>query len=362
MSGETDAEKSHEPTQRRLEEMRRQGDVPRSAELTSAAGLLGFTLGLTMSGGGLALAIGDMGITLLGQADRVAPRLLSAQGGLSGRILGGVLMPLIPVFGIPLAMILGLAFVQRSLIMVPSRLAPKLSRISPIATARHRFGREGLVAFARSLAKAALVLVTLGYVIMPVLPELVGRADLDAAPASLWLGHLALRLLAATSALAVVFGGLDWGWQWWLHRQRALMSREELKEEMRDSDGDPHLKAHRRRRGQEIALNKMMAEVKGADVVIVNPTHYAVALKWKRSDRRPPRVVAKGVDDVAARIRARAAESGVPIYSDPPTARALHASVPLGKTIPPDHYRAVAAAIRFAERMRRRAQGWQRAG
>lgn len=362
MSGESDAEKSHEPTQRRLEELRRQGDVPRSAELTSAAGLLGFTFGLTVAGGGLALTLGDMGVTLLGQADRLAPRLLSAQGGLSGKILGAVALPLVPVFGLPLVLILGAAFVQRSLIFVPSRLAPKLSRISPLATAQHRFGREGLVAFARNLAKASLVLIALGYVALPVLPELVGRPDLDAAPASLWLSQLSLRLLAAAAALAVIFGGLDWGWQWWLHRQRALMSREELKEEMRDSEGDPHLKAHRRRRGQEIALNTMLAEVKGADVVIVNPTHYAVALKWKRSDRRPPRVVAKGVDDVAARIRARAAESGVPIYSDPPTARALHAAVPLGKTIPPDHYRAVAAAIRFAEKMRRRALGWQRAG
>lgn len=362
MSGESDAEKSHEPTQRRLEELRRQGDIPRSAELTSAAALVGFALGLTVTGGAMALALGDLGVTLMGQADRLAPRLLSAQGGLSGKILAGVAMPLIPVFGLPLVLVVAVAFAQRSLIFVPSRLAPRVSRISPFAAAKHRFGKEGLVAFAKNLAKAALVLVALGYVTLPILPDLIGRSDLDAAPASLWLSQLALRLLAAAAALAVVFGGMDWGWQWWLHRQRALMSREELKEEMRDSEGDPHLKAHRRRRGQEIALNKMLAEVKGADVVIVNPTHYAVALKWRRSDRRPPKVVAKGVDDVAARIRARAAECGVPIYSDPPTARALHAAVPLGKTIPPDHYKAVAAAIRFAEKMRRRAQGWQRAG
>ncbi|MGB8814338.1 MAG: EscU/YscU/HrcU family type III secretion system export apparatus switch protein, partial [Paracoccaceae bacterium] len=123
------------------------------------------------------------------------------------------------------------------------------------------------------------------------------------------------------------------------------------------SEGDPHAKAQRRQRGYDIATNKMLADVATADVIVVNPTHYAVALKWDRTAKRAPICVAKGVDEIAARIRERAAEAGVPIHRDPPTARALHASVELGQEIRPEHYRAVAAAVRFAEAMRRRAKG-----
>lgn len=359
MSGgqDSDAEKSLEPTQRRLEEMRRDGDIARSAELTSAAALGGFALIFALGGGALALHVGEIGTSLLGQADRLAPRLLTGSAALTNDLLGQLALILLPVFGLPLVLIFASAFGQRGLIVVPSRIAPKWSRISPIGGAKAHFGREGLVAFLRNLAKSGAVLLALGLVLWPVLPDLLARHDLSGGAAGLWMAQLALKLLVIAAVLAVVFGGLDFGWQWWLHRQRAMMTREEMKSEMKDSEGDPHLKSHRRQRAQEIALNSMLADVRTADVVVVNPTHYAVALKWKRSDKRPPVVVAKGVDDIAARIRERAAEAGVPIFSDPPTARALHATVEIGKTIRPDHYKAVAAAIRFSELMRRRARG-----
>jgi flagellar biosynthesis protein FlhB len=212
------------------------------------------------------------------------------------------------------------------------------------------------VNFAKSLTKAVAVLLVLTFALGPEMRGMFARYDIPAAPSALWLLQVMLRLLAIASVMAVVFGGLDYGWQWWLFRQRAMMSREELKAEMKDQEGDPHLKAHRRQRAQEIAMNRMLADVKTADVVLVNPTHYAVALKWKRQDSRPPVVVAKGVDEIAARIRERAAEAGVPIFRDPPTARALYAQVDIGKTIRPDHYKAVAAAIRFGEAMRKRAK------
>ena len=355
-AGDSDAEKSFEPTQRRLEELRKQGDIPRSGELLGAAALVGFALALTLSGGALVQRLGDLGLALLGQPDRLAPRLLTGSSGGPGALLTAIAVPLLPIFGLPLLLIIGAAFAQRAFIFVPSRIAPKLSRISPMAGAHSRFGKEGLVAFARNLAKALAVLAALAFVLGPALPDLLTRFDLEAAPASQWLLHLMVRLLAVAAVLALCFGGLDFGWQWWLHRGRARMSRDDMKQEMKDSEGDPHVKAHRRQRAQEIALNKMLTAVKTADVVVVNPTHYAVALKWKRTDQRPPVVVAKGMDDLAARIRERAALAGVPIYSDPPTARALHATVEVGKIIQPDHYKAVAAAVRFAETMRRRAR------
>jgi flagellar biosynthetic protein FlhB len=134
------------------------------------------------------------------------------------------------------------------------------------------------------------------------------------------------------------------------------MTLKELKDESKEAEGDPHLKQHRRMRAQELALNQMMGEVPNADVIIVNPTHYAVALKWSRMPGAAPECVAKGVDEVALRIREAATEAGVPIHSDPPTARALYATTDIGREIDPDHYEPVAAAIRFAEAMRQKAR------
>ena len=131
------------------------------------------------------------------------------------------------------------------------------------------------------------------------------------------------------------------------------MSRKELTDETKNSEGDPHMKQQRRQKGVSIAMNQMLADVPEADVIIVNPTHYAVALKWDRLSPGAPVCVAKGVDLVAARIRERATEAGVPIHSDPPTARALHATLEIGQQVPHDHYKAVAAAIRFADRIRK---------
>ena len=128
-----------------------------------------------------------------------------------------------------------------------------------------------------------------------------------------------------------------------------------MMDELKQSEGDPLMKQQRRQRGQEIAMNRMLADVPKADVVIVNPTHFAVALQWDKT-RAAPLCLAKGVDETAARIRELAQEYAVPLHSDPPTARALYAEVNIGEEIRPEHYRAVAAAIRFAENIRNKAR------
>ena len=130
------------------------------------------------------------------------------------------------------------------------------------------------------------------------------------------------------------------------------MSFQDLKDETKRTEGDPHMKQSRQQRGREIAMNRMLLDVPKADVIIVNPTHYAVALKWSRAPGSAPICVAKGVDEIAKRIREAAVEHQVPIHSDPPTARALHATVDIGDEIEPEHYQAVAAAIRFADALR----------
>ena len=172
------------------------------------------------------------------------------------------------------------------------------------------------------------------------------------------LARLAIEFLAVVFIVSMTIGGLDYLWQYQEHMRKNRMSLKELKDEHKDSEGDPHMKQKRRQRGQEIATNQMMANAAGADVVIVNPTHYSVALKWSRKKGEAPICVAKGVDEIALRIREIAQENGIPIHSDPPTARALYATTELGWQIAPEHYMAVAAAIRFSEAMRKRARKW----
>ena len=170
------------------------------------------------------------------------------------------------------------------------------------------------------------------------------------------LGRLCIEFLFVVLAVSMSIGGIDALWQHHEHLRKNRMSRKEVMDEAKDSEGDPHMKQQRRQRAYDIATSQMMADVPTADVVIVNPIHYAVALKWSRKQGEVPVCVAKGVDEVARTIREIAMEAGVPIQSDPPTARALFATTEIGQEIDESHYHGVAAAIRFAEDMRKRAR------
>lgn len=355
MSAEDDgADKPHDPSQRKLDEARRRGEVARSADLTAAAALAGLALALVVAGGLAVRQVGDLGVALIERADSLAPVLFKSGSAVSAEILGTVSLAALPVFAVPALAALGAILAQRALVMAPSRLAPRLSRISPLAVAAQKFGPEGLFEFGKSAVKMMAVAGLLGMHLLWRAPLIAGMAALDPALAMALTLRIMLEFLALVVALTSLTGVIDWFWQRARHLHRNRMSRKELLDESRDSEGDPHMKAQRRQRGQEIATNRMLQDVARADVVIVNPTHYAVALRWKRSDRTAPVCVAKGVDEIAARIRERAALAGVPLHSDPPTARALHATVNLGEQIRPEHYRAVATAIRLAEAIRRR--------
>ena len=170
------------------------------------------------------------------------------------------------------------------------------------------------------------------------------------------LGRLCIEFLFVVLAVSLSIGGIDALWQHKEHLRKNRMSRKEVMDENKATEGDPHMKQQRRQRGYDIATSQMMADVPTADVVIVNPTHYAVALRWSRKRGEVPVCVAKGVDEIARSIREIAMESGVPIQSDPPTARALYATTDIGQEIDESHYQGVAAAIRFAEDMRKRAR------
>ena len=245
-------------------------------------------------------------------------------------------------------------FVQRAFVFAPEKVAPKMNRISIISGAKNKFGASGMFEFAKSAFKLVLTSILLVWFISGRLDQLITTTAMSPGQLATGIGDILVDFLLLVFVSALVIGGVDYMWQFAQHLKKNRMSLKEIKDEAKDSEGDPHFKQQRRQRGYEIAMNQMLADVPDADVIIVNPTHYSVALKWDRMTGGAPVCVAKGVDEIAARIRELAEENAVPIFSDPPTARALHATVEIGEEITRDHYRAVAAAIRFAEEIRQK--------
>lgn len=357
MSEEDDDDKQFEPSQKKLNDARKRGEIPRSLDLTAAAAYGGFALAITFGGGMILQAFGQTSMVILGQSDRLAPLILAEGAAPTAGIFAAYGMGTLPLILAPAAAVLALLFAQSAILFTPEKLEFKLSRISPLATAKEKFGLHGLFEFFKNSAKMVIVGVILGLQLIADAPEVLGSLSLEPAAIMGILLKMFQSFVFLVLVIAAVFGGVDYLWQRARHMKQNRMSRQEMTDEMKDSEGDPHVKMHRRQKGQEIATNQMLADVKTADVIIVNPTHYAVALKWSRAKGAAPICVAKGVDEIAAKIREKAAEAGLPLHSDPPTARAIFATVGLGEQILPEHYRAVAAAIRFAERMRKRAKG-----
>ncbi|MFT5869737.1 MAG: flagellar biosynthetic protein FlhB [Paracoccaceae bacterium] len=357
MSGSDDEEKTHDPTPQKLEDARKRGEIVRSADLNTAIAFGGLLLSFSMFGGEAGRDIGQLSQILLEQADHLGEAILSPGGlSLAGGLIARVLLDLAIIIGVPAGLLILSLFAQRAWIFAPEKLAPKLSRISPISNAGNKFGSDGLFEFAKSTVKLVFISIILGFFLWVKSEEILTSLYASDGQVLAALGKLSTQFLAIVFVLSLSVGAIDYLWQSFTHQRKNRMSRQDLVDENKQSEGDPHMKQQRRRRGFEIAMNQMLADVPTADVIVVNPTHYAVALKWERGTGQVPVCVAKGVDEIARRIREIAAENGVPIFHDPPTARALHGLIEVGDQIQSDHYRAVAAAIRFADLIRKKAQ------
>ena len=355
--GSDDQDKQHEPTQKKLDDARKKGEIPRSTDLTTAASYVGILVAATAIGAASLKGIGAELAGVIGRADRLAPDVFNGGGvSFAGALMIDLAGLLAPWFMIPAAAVLVLLVATRSFVVAPEKLMPKLNRISPLSNAKNKFGRNGLFEFAKSFTKLTIYSIILGVFLWQKLPEVIGTIGIEPAMATSVLLELCVQFFGIVLLIALVIGGIDFAWQYQEHLRKNRMSHKELMDEAKQSEGDPHMKQQRRQKGYEIAMNQGIQDVPDADVVVVNPTHYAVALKWSRLPGEAPICLAKGVDEVAARIREVASEAGVPIHRDPPTARSLHAMVEIGQEIHPEHYQAVAAAIRFAEKMRAKAK------
>lgn len=357
---EDDSDKTLEATQHKLDEARKKGEFARSADLNTAGSYAGLLLALLGASGMLLEKVGDNLVALLEQSDHLASlvfqggRAASALGGIAGQSLLGLSLFLI----LPMVLTLGVVLAQRAFVLAPNKLEPRISRLNPVENAKNKFGATGLFEFAKSFAKLGLYGLLLGGFLSYRLPDMVSAVHAEAPIIGAVMGAMMIDFLILVLLITLAVGGLDYLWQHFDHLRRQRMSHKDMRDEQKQNDGDPTVKQQRRRRATELASGRMMADVPTADVVIVNPTHFAVALKWSRKPGAAPICVAKGMDHIALAIRDLARDNGVPVLSDAPTARALHATTEIGQEIDPMHYAAVAVAIRFAEDMRRKARSF----
>ena len=350
-----DSDKSFEPTQKKLDDARKKGEFARSADLTLAAAYGGWLIAAMATGAFALTSLGAVLSGILGNTDYYSSVVFGDQSGwFLFDLIVAIGAPIAGFFFLPAVAAILATIGQNAFVFSIEKIKPKWTKISILKNAQNKFGRSGLFEFAKSATKLVIYCVVLGVYLSFGINQIVGSVGVAAGQLTMAMGKLIVGLMGVIVVLALMIGGFDYLWQIAEHRRKNMMSRQDIKDETKQSEGDPHAKQQRRQKGIEIAMNKMLTDAETADVVIVNPTHFAVALKWNASSATSPVLVAKGVDEIAAKIRGVANKNGIPIRSDPPTARAIHSAVELGQVIRPEHYRAVAAAIRFADAIKRK--------
>jgi flagellar biosynthetic protein FlhB len=344
-------ERTEQATPKRLEEARRKGQIPRSRDLSAAAVTLAAGSALYMMGGqisGQMYGLMHRSLTLSREEALDSRNLLPA---LSTAAADGFMacMPVLAVIVLA-ALIAPLALGGWSL--SSEALMPQFSRLNPLEGFKRIFAMRSVVELAKALAKFGVVAVVAAIVLWNNAPALfaLGREPLDQA-----IGH-ALKLsgqgLLSITAGLLIIAGIDVPYQLWQYAKQMRMSRQEIREEHKESEGSPEVKGRIRQLQQAAARRRMMQDVPKADVVVTNPTHFAVALRYDENRMRAPIVVAKGVDLVAARIRELATESNVPIFEAPPLARVLYRNVEIGGEIPSSVYVAVAQVLTYVFQLR----------
>ena len=348
---ENAAERSEKPTARRLEKAREEGQVPRSPELSAAAVLLVTGGGLHFLGGAIGATLYDVMRSGLSPSPGAALDPALALATASAESLR-VLIACAPLLGLTLVAALVAPLALGGWNLSFGALAPNFAKLDPIAGFGRFFSARGAVELGKAFAKVLVVGVIAVAVLRKQSPQLLalGAAPLHEGIAQ--CANLTADALLAVSAGLALIAAVDVPFQLWQHSQKLSMTREEIREEMKESEGSPEVRSRIRRVQRELARRRMMQEVPKADVIVVNPTHFAVALRYEESRMRAPLVVAKGTDLIAARIREIATEHAVPIFEAPPLARALYHNVEIGGEIPATLYAAVAQVLTYIYQLR----------
>lgn len=353
MSEEAENEdRTEEPTQRKLDQAIEKGDVAKSQEIGTFFVLCGLTLSLLVAAGWSTREAALSLRSFLMNAHQVPADAAGFTAVTQKGIMTGFMALGLP-FGFILCAGLAGALIQHKPLWTFEPMTPKFSRISPMAGAKRIFGKEAWVNFAKGLAKTGLVGIVLWITLWNEHDRLESFAQMNVQailPATL---ALTIKLLGSALALFAIVAIGDFGWQRYSWYQRQKMTKQELKDEYKNSEGNPEVKAKLRQLRSQRVRKRMMANVPKATVIVTNPTHYAVALQYEPG-MAAPLCLAKGVDAVALKIREVAGEHRVPIVENVPLARALYASVEIDDEIPVEHYKAVAEVIGYVLRLKGR--------
>jgi len=352
MAEESDLEKTEPASERRLEKAREEGNVARSRELTTL-------VMLSTAIGGLWFTAESLGATLSAALRRglqfergiaYEPQQMLAR---TAWMVMQTLLAMAPLFAMMVVAAVVAPMMLGGWLLSGKAVSPNFGKLDPLAGIARMFSTQSLAELIKALAKSLLIGGVAYLVIMDDLEHvmaLLGQPESTALPHTIMLVGRSCALIAAALVLVAL---VDVPWQLWTYYKKLRMSREDVRQEHKESEGDPHIKAQIRRQQQAIAKRRMMAEVPKADIVVTNPTHFAVALKYIDGDMRAPRVVAKGTDLVAQRIREIAADNKVAILEAPPLTRALYKHTRLGDEIPSGLYTAVAEVLAWVYQLKR---------
>lgn len=352
MAEETGQERTEQPTARRLDQAREEGRVPRSAELSAATAMLAGAVLLGAAGG---RALSDFATALFRESARaLSAGALNADGAIEvlRGVTRGLVVALLPVVGGVAALVVGVNLAQTRGLLAFKSIEPKLTPLDPLKGLKRMVSPEAWFTLLKSVVKIAVLAVVTALTVRRAWPELVSLAETGPLAIAAVLRHLALQLVMVVGFSFLGLALVDYAFVRWRYRQGLKMTRQEIVYEHRDSEGDPIVKARQRSIAQQQARQRMLQAVPKADVVVVNPTHIAIALKYDPSEAPAPVVVAKGERKLAERIKALAIASRVPVVENRPVARALLATSKVGRMIPPALYAAVAEILAFVYRQR----------
>ncbi|MGB1006503.1 MAG: flagellar biosynthesis protein FlhB, partial [Thalassobaculaceae bacterium] len=346
-----ESQKTEEPTPRKLEEARKKGQVSTSKEVNSFAILLG--------AGAVVMAspwLIQPGLEAFRGLIEVATSVTVDRGAVQSVFIDLLLAALLtagPVFALLMFIAVAANIAQSGFIFSAEPLKFELNRISPISGFKRLFSLKSVVELLKGVFKMVLVAGVVWLVLVPEMERLESLLRMDVAELLGVVLVLITRLMIAVLALLAAIALIDYLYQRYEFMKQMRMTLQEVKDEFKQSDGDPQVRARLRQIRAERARQRMMQAVSTADVVVTNPTHFAVAMKYEESTMAAPLVVAKGADEVALRIRELAGEHKIPLVENPPLARALFDTVEIDQEVPPEHYKAVAEVIGYVMRLRR---------
>lgn len=337
-------EKTEKPTEKRRREARERGQAPRSQDVNSVAALAGGLLGLLWFGRELWDGLAGLSVNVYRNAHALpvtqdsVPGYLASYGGLAVRLS-------LPIVGLAAVFGLFANLGQVGILFAPKAAEPKWERLSPIKGIQRLFSLHSLVELVKGLVKLAILAAISTAYIRALLPEIAALSDRTPLDIARFVGRHSLILVFLSIIVLALLAFFDFSFQRWNHERQLMMTREEVKEERKQAEGDPMVRARIRSLQRQLSRKRMMTQVPKASVVITNPTHVAVALRYRPEEDEEPIVVAKGMRKMAERIKEIARESGVPIVENQLLARALHEAVEVGQPIPSQLYRAVAEVL-----------------